>query len=182
MWPTAVIITNLFSCKTCFRSCSARAVGSCLWWELLQLCDLVCDKSETHKEKQDVENVIRKRMWIMWSAVLQRSCLSMQAIVGLSRGISRALVQGVVQRSQGSTEASQRAGTEDADSRLGQYSHYTYQQIILQTTLVPVKSNNLHINYAYLYFPRHFFIKLPNIAPDRGINNQNLSINFEYLP
>ena len=43
----------------------------------------------------------------------------MQAIVGLSRGISRALVQGVVQRSQGSTEASQRAGTEDADSRLG---------------------------------------------------------------
>ena len=45
----------------------------------------------------------------------------MQAIVGLSRGISRALVQGVVQRSQGSTEASQRAGSEEADSRLGQY-------------------------------------------------------------
>jgi len=42
----------------------------------------------------------------------------MQAIVGLSRGISRALVQGVVQRSQGSTEASQRAGVDDADSRL----------------------------------------------------------------
>ena len=43
----------------------------------------------------------------------------MQAIVGLSRGISRALVQGVVQRSQGSTEASQKAGTE-TDSRLGE--------------------------------------------------------------
>lgn len=42
----------------------------------------------------------------------------MQAIVGLSRGISRALVQGVVQRSQGSTEASQKPGSEDADSRL----------------------------------------------------------------
>jgi len=42
----------------------------------------------------------------------------MQAIVGLSRGISRALVQGVVQRSQGSTEASQRTGSEEADSRL----------------------------------------------------------------
>jgi len=42
----------------------------------------------------------------------------MQAIVGLSRGFSRALVQGVVQRSQGSTEASQRTGNEEADSRL----------------------------------------------------------------
>merc|ERR1712179_56599 len=33
-------------------------------------------------------------------------------------GFSRALVQGVVQRSQGSSEASQRAGNEEADSRL----------------------------------------------------------------
>lgn len=42
----------------------------------------------------------------------------MQAIVGLSRGISRALVQGVVQRSQGSTEASHRTGADDENLRL----------------------------------------------------------------
>ena len=49
----------------------------------------------------------------------------MHAIVGLGRGLSRALVNGVVQRSQGS-EASARPGPgqdQEPDSRLGQYSH-----------------------------------------------------------
>ena len=41
----------------------------------------------------------------------------MQAIVGLSRGISRALVNGVVSRSQNSAEASSGA---EADQKLGE--------------------------------------------------------------
>ena len=43
----------------------------------------------------------------------------MQAIAGLSRSLSRALVQGVVQRSQ-ATEATQKPRPEAADTKLGE--------------------------------------------------------------
>jgi hypothetical protein len=49
----------------------------------------------------------------------------MQAIAGLSRSLSRALVQGVVQRSQ-ATEATHKPRPEAADAKLGTVTHVLF--------------------------------------------------------
>ena len=47
----------------------------------------------------------------------------MQAIVSLTRGLSRTLVNGVVSRNPNNAESSRTKHEEEADSRLGKFYH-----------------------------------------------------------
>ena len=88
----------------------------------------------------------------------------MQAIAGLSRSLSRALVQGVVQRSQ-ATEATQKPRPEAADTKLGETGCSPPLLAASLTTfpvLIPSQPTGLFSSFLLCVFlcPSFFFLHL----------------------